>query len=94
MVKWFDKTTERYMKSLSKEEDLELGMARRVFHEGMTPEDAVVDIVKEHDGLVTVTESIDAWNRVVTKNTIARATAVRLFFVGLLFWVLAFILAL
>ena len=43
-----------------------------LFGEGMTPEDAVVDMVQSHDGLITVQESIDAWNRVVAKNLRAR----------------------
>lgn len=52
MVKWFDKSTQRYMQSLSKEDDLEIGMARRVYYEKMTPEDAVVDMVQTHEGIV------------------------------------------
>jgi len=92
MVKWFDKSEQRYMKPVSKEDDLEIGMARRVYYEKMTPEDAVVDMVQQ--GYVTVEESIDAWNRVVVKNQKSRNVSIRLFIFGLLFWILAFLLAL
>ena len=38
-------------------------------YEKMTPEDAVLDMV-QHEGYVSVKESIDAWNRVKQTNTI------------------------
>jgi len=94
MVKWFDKSTQRYMESISKEDDLEIGMARRVYYEKMSPEDAVVDMVQQNEGVVTVKESIDAWNRVAAKNMKIRNVSIRLFLLGMLVWILAFILAL
>ena len=93
MVKWFDKSEQRYMKSVSKEDDLEIGMARRVYYEKMTPEDAVLDMVQQHEGYVSVKESIDAWNRVVAKNQKTKNVSISMFLIGLLFWILAFLLA-
>ncbi len=94
MVKWFDKSTERYMKSISKEDDLEIGMARRVYYEKMTPEDAVINMLQQHEGFVSVQESIDAWNRVVAKNQKSKNVSISLFLFGILLWILAFLLAL
>jgi len=84
MVKWFDKSTQRYMESISKEYDLEIGMSYRVYYENMTPEDAVVDIVQQHNGIITVKETIDAWNRVVTKNIKSVSTKIYLFWLFIL----------
>lgn len=84
MVKWFDKSTQRYMESISKEYDLEIGMSYRVYYENMTPEDAVVDIVQQHNGIITVKETIDAWNRVVAKNIKHVSTKIVLFWLFIL----------
>lgn len=67
MVKWFDKSKQRYMLTLSKEDNLELQMIFKVYYEKMTPEEAVVDIVINEE-YITVKESIDAWNRILIKD--------------------------
>jgi len=85
-MKWFDKSNQRYMQSISKEKDLEIGMARRVYYEKMTPEDAVVDIFLCNVDVVTIKESIDAWNRVIAKNLNG------IILLEIIFWVLSSIL--
>lgn len=84
MVKWYDKSNQRYMQNISKEEDLEIGMARRVYYEKMTPEEAVVDIVQCNTGVVTVKESIDAWNRVLSRNL----KSIHIFILEIIHWII------
>lgn len=90
-MRWLDKTNDRYMRTISKEEDIEIGMMRRVYLEKMTPEDAVIDIVKCNGGLISVEESINAWNRVLSRNMKSKITSFSMIILMLMFIILLLI---
>lgn len=69
MIKWFDKSKNRYMINFSKYEDLQILLIIKVFHENLSPYDAVIDIVSNNDHL-NVSETINTWNLILLKMLI------------------------
>lgn len=69
MIKWFDKSKNRYMINFSKYEDLQILLIIKVFYENLSPYDAVIDIVAHNDHL-NVSETINTWNIILSKMLI------------------------